>query len=235
MNALILTALALSSVSNAFTHMENGAGATLQWEEASIPFAINPDNPYGLEDWEVEEAVLGAIEAWEDVGAAIEFDYQGFSDVSETAYDGVNLIYFDKDWDMQDNQLAITSNWSTDTGQLVAFDIAMNADGWEWSVDEDEAAMDLQNSLTHEIGHVLGIGHADQDDLATMWKSTEEGELLKRDLRPDDEEALLSIYGEDDAMALACNAAPADGLQGAMAWLVGLAAAALALGRRRSG
>ena len=47
--------------------------------------------------------------------------------------------------------------------------------------------------MSHEVGHVLGLGHS-LDEEATMFAETSEGETKKRDLHEDDELALQYLY-----------------------------------------
>ncbi len=232
MTLALLAALLIAPTGEAYTMMHNDHGAPLYWQQMPIQFTINPDNPYGLSAEEVEDAILSAAEAWEDVGAAIEFEYLGFTDVQEMGFDQVNVIYFDESWEQGDSKAAMTYNWSTEEGAIVAFDVGLNAEDYEYTVDELDPVMDLENVMTHELGHVLGLGHSDIDDLATMWDTTEPGELIKRDLRPDDENGLLANYGADVPMGVACSSSA--GANGALGWLVGLVAAGLCLQRRRN-
>jgi hypothetical protein len=53
--------------------------------------------------------------------------------------------------------------------------------------------------MTHELGHVLGLGDANDAPEATMWPSVSPGETHQRDLEPDDEEAVAQAYGAADA------------------------------------
>ncbi len=235
MSIALLAALLITPGSEAYTLMANDHGSSLFWRQGAIQFAINPTNPFGLAEEEVEDAVMNAVESWETVGAEIEFQYLGFSDVDEMGYDGDNVIYFSEMWDEGESKAAMTYNWTTEDGAIVAFDIGINAENWEWTVGEDSPVMDLENVMAHELGHVLGLGHSDIDDLATMWATTEPGELVKRSLRPDDENGLLANYGTQLPMGLACSSMgmASGSTPSSLGWLVGLAAAGLCMQRRR--
>ncbi|RMG20356.1 MAG: hypothetical protein D6729_03010 [Deltaproteobacteria bacterium] len=52
---------------------------------------------------------------------------------------------------------------------------------------------DVANTVTHEVGHVLGLDHSTVPG-ATMFASAEAGELDKRTLEEDDREGLCTIY-----------------------------------------
>ncbi|MFH1464680.1 MAG: matrixin family metalloprotease [Pseudomonadota bacterium] len=231
----ILAVLALlAPQSHAYTFMTSDEGAPLAWQQMPVRFAINPENPFGLSELEVEDAVLLAAEAWEATGAAVEFEYLGFTDTQEVGLDDENVLFFDDAWQDDRAKAAITSAWSTSEAEIVSFDVSINALDWEYTVSDEAPVMDLQNVLTHEFGHVLGLGHSDIDDLATMWATTSRGDLLRRSLRPDDENALFANYGMATPMGLACSTTPGGAGRLGLGWLAGLAlVAGAAVSRRR--
>ncbi len=124
---------------------------------------------------------------------------------------------------------------------------------------------DLQNAVTHEMGHVIGLDHtcylqgpapldstgqpipdcadAPPDVLATtMFPSANPGDIDKRDLAPDDQQAVCDIYpashdpmtcapGQTDPGGCSCSAAGAPA--SALASLVLLVLAVLGTRARR--
>jgi hypothetical protein len=64
-------------------------------------------------------------------------------------------------------------------------------------------ARDVQNVLTHETGHALGLAHSTGvgSQTATMYAMTYMGELTKRDLDPDDVAGVCAIYPGSAAAA----------------------------------
>jgi MYXO-CTERM domain-containing protein len=83
------------------------------------------------------------------------------------------------------------------------------------------AYADLQNTVTHEAGHVLGLAHPPFPASATMWAQAGLREIAKRDLDPDDVAGLCEIYpagglptscpGVDLPECVGCGCRPAGG------------------------
>jgi hypothetical protein len=129
----------------------------------------------------------------------------------------------------QPGELALTTVWSRSCGEIVEADVEVNADTSPGSNDFMWADLDvttvnggyhdLQNALTHEMGHFIGLDHTcgpaaatvgEVDDQgqpvpdcsdatlaemdATMYPSAQAGDLSKRTLSPDDVNGLCSIY-----------------------------------------
>jgi MYXO-CTERM domain-containing protein len=100
--------------------------------------------------------------------------------------------------------LAITTvTFDSRSGRLVDADIEINDTSFTFTTcDLDEASCrvvyDLENTLTHELGHVLGLDHPPSGDPgafeATMFASTSEGAIDKRDLADDDIAGVCTIY-----------------------------------------
>lgn len=65
-------------------------------------------------------------------------------------------------------------------------------------------AMDLQNVVTHEAGHVLGLGHS-LDPTATMFAQAPAGETSKRTLAADDVSGLCAIYPAAAPTRVTCD------------------------------
>ena len=53
--------------------------------------------------------------------------------------------------------------------------------------------IDVQNTVTHEAGHSLGLDHS-TDPSATMYANAPSGDTSKRDLAPDDIQGICTIY-----------------------------------------
>ncbi len=74
-------------------------------------------------------------------------------------------------------------------------DIELNGVNFTFTNEDNANAtlVDVRNTMTHEVGHFIGLDHSEHQD-ATMFGMAPEGELSKRELKPDDIEALCTIY-----------------------------------------
>ncbi len=179
----------------------DGTGSPLHWPEMPVSYAVAADGSRDLPIAAAERSVRAAFDAWDEVhGAKVEFRYDGVVDGLEAGYDRAdgavnhNAVVWSRDlWDFEPDALAITLTlYRRGTGELVDADILINERSYEWGVGE-EVENDLQNAITHEIGHFLGLGHSDVRE-ATMYPSAAAFEMKKRSLHDDDENAVLTLY-----------------------------------------
>ena len=121
-------------------------------------------------------------------------------------------------------ELARTTLWSQPSGELIDVDIQVNnVDDYEWGdlvADFQLRVRDLQNAMTHELGHLIGLDHTcyvfdpntprPSDDLGnpipdcdvsspdimatTMYPSASIGDVDKRTPEADDRRGVCELY-----------------------------------------
>lgn len=219
---------------SAFSFIETPNGSPLRWQTIPIPYWIGPlcDD---LSDEEQITAIEAAIDAWSHALKADElFEYQGRTDLDEPGNDGINVIYCQySGWEPGSSAIATTHSFATESGVMQGFDLRLNDAGYEFTVslEPGEVSTDLQNTLTHELGHVLGMGHSNVAE-ATMFSSTSRGDVQKRDLALDDIAGIGQLYPPGslvyaDDITAGCAACIVEQASGAERGEVGLSLLAL--------
>ncbi len=141
---------------------------------------------------ESKTATTNAIEEWDSEFSG---DYMSRgSDYSATIFplnDGVNAVTKS---DKGDTWLMVCNytTYNVFLGKIYEFDIHVNT-YHPWKTDGSSDAYDVQNVMTHEVGHALGIGHSDVVG-ATMMQGSYLGMMSKRSIEADDKAALAYIY-----------------------------------------
>jgi len=186
----------LLSTAHGFEVRTDEFGQALQWQRSTIRFQVNPAGAHGLSEDAVDTLISAASRAWTTpVQDHLNFSHDGTTTIGRANFDdGVNAVYFENEWSQDPSLLAVTYLWSNTDGEIIGFDMALNAEHHQWSIDGREDANDLLNTLAHEFGHALGIDHSPVLELATMYPSSPLGEILKRDLYDDDVDAVTHLY-----------------------------------------
>jgi hypothetical protein len=95
--------------------------------------------------------------------------------------------------------LAITYTWHWSTGENESDTVFGTNVPWFLAPGEGDGcyegvhAYDLQNTATHEFGHVYGLGHV-SSPFNTMAPTASTGETYKRSLAPGDAAGIRAIY-----------------------------------------
>jgi MYXO-CTERM domain-containing protein len=113
-------------------------------------------------------------------------------------------------WDHGATVVALTTNtFGVDTGLLYDADVEMNAATFtptvvdsppctQGNISTNCVASDVQNAMTHEFGHFLGLAHS-PDPSSTMYASEPLGETSKRVLDPGSKQFVCDVYPQGHA------------------------------------
>ncbi|HVF46209.1 MAG TPA: matrixin family metalloprotease [Pyrinomonadaceae bacterium] len=196
----------------------------LSWRAREIRIALstslrqsNSNLKFGRDVW---GAVRRSLDAWESV-ADIEFlveesDRQSLSP-SGNAGDGISLITIAP---TPENVLLFSNNFEAESAKTRVFyngkgfiteaDIVLNP-FQQFSTDGTFGTFDLQATLTHEIGHLLGLQHSDVLG-ATMSNSLSRNgtfgilDFGSRTLSASDIAAVRALYGTTEDGPNCCSA-----------------------------
>lgn len=185
----------------------------LEWLRPCSAIALSVAAPSeDLSEDEVAGVLARSIATWEAVecgGRPIGIDIEILAETSTCTgplyRDGggnANTLMFVQDWGerMYDPAaFAVTTVWHRrSTGEILDVDVEVNERRGPYGICpeggcSDMRTVDLENVLTHELGHYLGLAHSTEPD-ATMYASAIAGETIKRDLSADDAEGICAVY-----------------------------------------
>lgn len=225
-----MTIALLIQSAGAFVLTESPHASEIRWDTMPIQWELDTTNsPSNLDAIDQHETIRKAFATWESVsGTIVEFE-----DVTFDANVNENVVYWEDNWTADPNMLALTSTMSTTDGTIIGFKIALNAQHPQWTIDGRDG-MDLQNALTHEVGHVLGLDHTHDNTEATMHASAVKGEHSKRDLHWDDKEGIRYLYPETGSSFLEDLALSCSSVGAAPSAMLALIPVAALIRRRRS-
>lgn len=157
--------------------------------------------------------VMNSVNAWKNVTQTnIRISKVTTKSISTTPhYDGKNQIkmytnnWSDLPFNPPSSALAVTISTYKDPNTIVDSDIFFNAQNFQWAVvntDEEYNQYDIENVLTHEIGHFLGLDHTSENSSeneapyidATMFFASRPGETFRRSLENQDVLGVQHLY-----------------------------------------
>lgn len=202
-------------------------GIPLAWARRCQTYSVDSRAGGGLSLAEMRAAVNDSFSTWNAVecSAGSVFDLsegpQVLCDHAEYSTDdeNSNAIAFAADFDARmypDDAIAITIVWhNRSSGEILDADMMINtrlgpfvncpASGCPAGTTQ----FDLQNVVTHEAGHFLGLAHSADED-ATMYYRADPAETSKRSLDVDDVMGLCAAYG-DASVPAECDPTPRHG------------------------
>ena len=189
------------------------SGRYLYWYSRKISYVINKNGCKDVPFQDTVGAVKRAFFTWAGSSCTdLYFLYGGSVAGTKTNLnlgqdekpDNQNMIVWRETWPptgagngllSKDVPAVTTVMYEQRNGVIFDADIDLNGKYFYWTATDDKTkiATDIQNTVTHEIGHLLGLAHSGEQD-ATMWEKTYQGETKKRTLHHDDVKGLCTIY-----------------------------------------
>lgn len=189
--------LALVSSAYGYSFRTTDSGVPLHWRKGSFPLSYH----IAAKDKDVSAAEVSAIsrafDSWGGIGNnKIAFRYRGKVDIPDARQDKRNTIgKVEQSWTYGPETIAYTTVWSEQlTGRIIETDIELNAVDYRWSTSGETGMMDIQNVTTHEVGHILGLGHSLVSTEPAMFPIISINETRKQILDRDDRQAAGLLY-----------------------------------------
>ncbi len=178
----------------------------IKWANLPIDYLINTNQFSGAE----EDAIKDSADTWDDAldemsASPINLFADSPSSTTKTQTnagdnDGENIIV---KGDLASNIIGVTSFWyNPGTKEVVDADMVLNFVDFDWSTNAPGTSlkMDVQNIVTHELGHFLVL-----DDLSspktfdlTMYGFSDTGEIKSRTTGFGDELGVAELYASSD-------------------------------------
>lgn len=200
------------------------SGFPVSWNSTCLVLYLSSSGSEDISINVLEAAISDSMEPWNTLACSgvgliydgtISGDFVGFSNEGPNH----NLIVFQDDlgdWVYQPDILALTTLTFCSAqgglckfqGQILDADIEFNGREEPFSASEGSVMdhHDFVNTLTHELGHFIGLDHS-LDPESTMYFSAPMEEISKRSLNADDEAGFCAIYAacSGDEECTACR------------------------------
>lgn len=205
--ACLLATTCLPRESRSWERTLGPNGEPISWPTSCFYYSLQADGSSDIPFDDLQTLTRRAFDAWEDVSCSY-FYFMETEPASIAAAEfnlnrgNANLLVFRekvREWDYDPNVIAMTSvNFDKNTNEILDVDIEFNAAynsfGSLETYPPRTLLIDYLSTLTHEIGHTVGLDHPSNHREATMAPYGGPGETTKRDLAQDDIEGLCSIY-----------------------------------------
>ncbi len=184
----------------AFEVRTDSQGDVVRWSQ-KVEFVVSSDLAQQLGLPGAHGAVTAAVAAMAAKTAGLEVKVRMGQALAELGYtvgaENQNDIVLLTDWPYESSNLAATLvTLNARTNLILDADIAINGESAGFAIVEgsEQTKYDLQNTLTHEVGHALGLMHNPTDETSVMYPSAAPGEICKRTLSADDIAGLAQLY-----------------------------------------
>jgi hypothetical protein len=180
-------------------------GEVLRWWTDQLDYTIDDRVPESLDTELVANAIDDAFGRWSGLDChPMDTTSLGWGTCyGDQGGDGTNCVYWVSApgmWTEASWLVAATYlHFYDDTGEIFDADVAVNIQGHPFEATlgclEEQDTYDLEATIVHEVGHVLGLNHS-QETFATMNAVTFPGDCKKRTLNDDDIAGFCASYSD---------------------------------------
>lgn len=207
----------------------SGEGTALHWDRACISYSLVARQQTTPNFESVRDAVDRSFASWETVECPegpLSLSLRQTAALSRCTVPehnpgagNTNSVIFLDDWarlGLPRDAFGLTLIWhSPDSGEIFDADMQLNETMGRFTVCDGRCAegeVDLENVITHEAGHFLGLGHS-RVVTAAMYGESSVGETRKRILGRDDISGICAIFPVGQPRCETSDYTPRGGLE----------------------
>lgn len=219
--ALLISSLFLSGYTFYETKSSGGEQFPLRWYQDEVQLVTEKNLTRDVPHADALQAINNSLDTWNSIDC-LHSTFMNMGEVSNVDAmntdragnrSGNNIVIFENEDEWEDSRTddqpydtSLTIALSTmfhvkNTGEIKSFAVEFNDTAFLFGTAGQEDRLDIQNTLTHELGHVLGLNHAGIETPVyweqTMYYQASPGETSKQTLGPDDEAGICGLYGTD--------------------------------------
>ena len=195
--------------------LDNGQVVGLTWTHQPIRYFVTNRDANGVSASQLRETLAASLDQWgKPANVDLSTQFAGFTNAEPFDEDGLTVVGFQSHPEFDRTLGATTFVIDNVTGEILESDIFLNT-SFSWSVAQNGQAgrFDVGSVLTHEVGHLLGLGHSALGETqltgggrsvlgkrAVMFPiAFSPGSIKDRTLEPDDIAGITDIYGNGAA------------------------------------
>lgn len=140
----------------------NGRTVMTRWTSMPVKYFVTNRSIPNVTANQFQTVVAQSFSTWSAVPTAtVSATFAGFVNAEPVRDDGATVIGFQRH-DELERTLGVTSfTLDRTTGELVEADIFLNSlFDWSTAAGGETSKYDVQSIVTHEVGHLLGLGHS---------------------------------------------------------------------------
>ena len=144
------------------------SGASVHWKQRCVTWWMEAQGCSQMSPEETREVLRASFDTWDTFEEMyIDFQEGGVSCVDSVGFDpeGAHNVAMwrvgDGSWPYPERVVGLTTlTYDTQSGEIVDADMEFNEEDFRFSFDREPDTYDLQQAVTHEVGHILGLGHS---------------------------------------------------------------------------